>query len=132
MQVSQIFKCFGDDKTMKLFKHITGHGDKPTTTPKQYYSRMERLMKMGLIDRVTPGQYAITNLGKVMEHMINTTERALDIKGRLFTLDALQLANRREKIKDLTTEQWDELIGNIIKDETIKNIIFDTKKEFTN
>jgi chemotaxis regulatin CheY-phosphate phosphatase CheZ len=124
MNIEKVFDAFGDELTIRLFKHITGQGSKPTTTRKQYYSRMERLMEIGLIERVAPKQYAITNFGHVIKYIINTTERALDIKGRLSALDALQLANRRQQIEDMTQEHWQELIQSIIKDEMIKDIIF--------
>ena len=77
----EIFKCISDDKSLTLFNSVAHMNEKSellisklNMTRKQFYARMERLSRQGLIMR-TGGQHQLTTLGKIIYHLQNTIGR---------------------------------------------------------
>ena len=86
IDLSEIFKCISDDKSLILFNSVAHMNEKSELliskldmTRKQFYARMERLTRQGLIMR-KGGQYHLTTLGKIIYHLQNTIGKAAEIK----------------------------------------------------
>ena len=78
-----VFRTIADDKSLDLFKTIAqGVIDSETLknktklTRKQYYSRLARMTKAGLV-RKKSGKYLFTAFGKVVHDSQLTVENAL-------------------------------------------------------
>jgi predicted transcriptional regulator len=74
IDLSEIFKCISDDKSLILFNSVAHMNEKSELliskldmTRKQFYARMERLTRQGLIMR-KGGQYHLATLGKIIYH----------------------------------------------------------------
>jgi predicted transcriptional regulator len=94
-QISEVLKTISDDKALTLFNTValsTGKTDMLLSTMnltrKQYYSKMERLSKQGLLVR-KGGRYYLTTLGKVLYELQNTLGVALDNYWKLKAIDSL-------------------------------------------
>ena len=94
-QISEVLKAISDDKALTLFNTValsTGKTDMLLSTMnltrKQYYSKMERLSKQGLLVR-KGGRYYLTTLGKVLYELQNTLGVALDNYWNLKAIDSL-------------------------------------------
>ena len=94
-QISEVLKAISDDKALTLFNTValsTGKTDMLLSTMnltrKQYYSKMERLSKQGLLVR-KGGRYYLTTLGKVLYELQNTLGVALDNYWKLKAIDSL-------------------------------------------
>ena len=94
-QISEVLKAISDDKALTLFNTValsTGRTDMLLSTMnltrKQYYSKMERLSKQGLLVR-KGGRYYLTTLGKVLYELQNTLGVALDNYWKLKAIDSL-------------------------------------------
>ena len=84
VDLSEIFKCISDDKSLILFNSVAHMNEKSELliskldmTRKQFYARMERLSQQGLIMR-KGGQYQLTTLGKIIYHLQNTIGKATE------------------------------------------------------
>jgi len=94
-QISEVLRAISDDKALTLFNTValsTGKTDMLLSTMnltrKQYYSKMERLSKQGLLVR-KGGRYYLTTLGKVLYELQNTLGVALDNYCKLKAIDSL-------------------------------------------
>jgi len=94
-QISEVLRAISDDKALTLFNTValsTGKTDMLLSTMnltrKQYYSKMERLSKQGLLVR-KGGRYYLTTLGKVLYELQNTLGVALDNYWKLKAIDSL-------------------------------------------
>jgi predicted transcriptional regulator len=94
-QISEVLKAISNDKALTLFNTValsTGKTDMLLSTMnltrKQYYSKMERLSKQGLLVR-KGGRYYLTTLGKVLYELQNTLGVALDNYWNLKAIDSL-------------------------------------------
>ena len=94
-QISEVLKAISDDKALTLFNTValsTGKTDMLLSTMnltrKQYYSKMERLSKQGLLVR-KGGRYYLTTLGKVLYELQSTLGVALDNYWKLKAIDSL-------------------------------------------
>ena len=94
-QISEVLKAISNDKALTLFNTValsTGKTDMLLSTMnltrKQYYSKMERLSKQGLLVR-KGGRYYLTTLGKVLYELQNTLGVALDNYWKLKAIDSL-------------------------------------------
>ena len=70
--ISDLIKAISDDKALTIFNTVALNAGKTDLligsiglTRKQFYSKMERLMKQGLLVRRT-GRYYLTSLGKIL------------------------------------------------------------------
>ena len=94
-QISEVLKAISNDKALTLFNTValsTGKTDMLLSTMnltrKQYYSKMERLSKQGLLVR-KGGRYYLTTLGKVLYELQSTLGVALDNYWKLKAIDSL-------------------------------------------
>jgi hypothetical protein len=76
---------------------------------KQYYSRLERLMKAGLVRRKR-GRYSVTFFGKIVNHSQSRIDFALANLWKLKEIDSLKTPNEFSK------EERQKLIDSVFAD----------------
>ena len=118
-----VFRTIADDKSLDLFKTIAqGVIDSETLknktklTRKQYYSRLARMTKAGLV-RKKSGKYLLTAFGKVVHDSQLTVESALTSYWKLRAIDSLETSN------ELPKEEQQKLIDALLDDQEIKGIL---------
>ena len=88
-------------------------------TRKQYYSRMSRMIKVGLVKRKN-GKYSLTSLGKVVHESGRIIEEALKEYWKLRAIDSIQTFDRTV----LPHEERKKIIDTLFNDnEKIKEVI---------
>jgi hypothetical protein len=121
--LAKVLKSISDDESLELFRCIaTKDSDSESLrsrtkmTRKQYYSRMSRLMKAGLIKRIN-GKHTLTAFGKVIYDTQMTIENAINNYWKLKAIDSLEMSN------DLPSEERKKLIDNLIENNGIREIL---------
>ena len=123
IMLAKVLKSISDEESLELFRSIALKDSnseslrhKTKMTRKQYYSRMSRLMKAGLIKRKN-GKHSLTAFGKVIYDTQITIENAINNYWKLKAIDSLEMSN------DLPTEERQKLIDNLIENNGIKEIL---------
>lgn len=118
-----VLRTISDDKSMDLFKTIAfGNIDsenlkgKTKLTRKQYYSRLSRMTKAGLV-RKRSGKYTLTAFGKVVYDSQNTVDSALINFWKLKAIDSLEMSN------ELPKEEQQKLIDTLLDNQELKGIL---------
>jgi hypothetical protein len=127
IDLSEIFKCISDNKSLTLFNSVAHMNEKSELliskldmTRKQFYARMERLSRQGLIMR-TGGQYRLTTLGKVIYHLQNTIGKAAEInQWKLRTIDTLVGENC------MPSNELHILVDKLIENDELRTIVHQT------
>jgi predicted transcriptional regulator len=123
--VADILETISDARALALYKTIAL--EKPNSeilitkmqlTRKQYYSRISRFIKTGLVKRKN-GKYTLTSLGKVIYDIQITIEIALENFWKLKAIDSLEAADSR-----LSKEEHTKVLDVLINNEKIKEVIF--------
>ena len=120
-----IINAISDVQSLDLFKaiaHTNADSDiltkKAKLTRKQYYSRMSRMTKVGLIQRKN-GKYSLTSLGKVTYQAQTLIENALTDYWKLKAIDSLDSSTST----GLPQEEHDKILHTLIDDQQIKQIL---------
>jgi hypothetical protein len=124
-----VIKLISDDKSLLIFSTISlASGDSSETiraelklTRKQYYSRISRLIKAGLVKR-QKGRYFLTAFGKVIYDSQKLLGTAVKNYWKLKAIDTLGVANDNKMPKEERKRIIEELIGN----RQIKDILLST------
>jgi len=124
-----IIKLISDDKSLLIFCTIfLASGDSSETiraelklTRKQYYSRISRLIKAGLVKR-QKGKYFVTAFGKVIYDSQKLLGTAVKNYWKLKAIDSLGVVNDNDMPKEERRRIIEELIGN----RQIKDILLST------
>jgi len=118
-----VLRTIADDKSMELFKTIAqgtidseSLKNKTKLTRKQYYSRLSRMTKSGLV-RKKSGKYLLTAFGKVVFDAESTVEHALTSYWKLRAIDSLEMSN------ELPKEEQQKLIDALLDNQEIKGIL---------
>jgi DNA-binding HxlR family transcriptional regulator len=118
-----VLRTIADDKSLELFKTIAqGTIDseslksKTKLTRKQYYSRLSRMTKAGLV-RKKGGKYLLTTFGKIVFETQLTVEIALGSYWKLRAIDSLEMSN------ELPKEEQQKLIDTLLDNQEIKGIL---------
>jgi hypothetical protein len=136
---SEVLKVISDEKATNIFKAIANSkpnsinsailNSKMKITRKQYYNRLESLMKSGLIRRKS-GKYSLTSFGKVIYSYNIGIETAVDYYWKLTALDSILLPFSSDNIRDngndnikIPVEEKVMLVDKIIDNDNIKEII---------
>jgi predicted transcriptional regulator len=121
--LANVLKSISDEESLELFKSIGANGsdteslrNKIKITRKQYYSRMSRLMKVGLIKRKN-GKHTLTAFGKVIYETQITIQNAINSYWKLKAVDSLEMSN------DLPVEERKKLIDNLIENINIREML---------
>ena len=123
--VVDILDAISDARALAVYKTIAS--EKPNSnllitkmqlTRKQYYSRISRLIKTGLVKRES-GRYTLTSFGKVIYDIQITIEVALENFWKLKAIDSLQAAD-----STLSKEERTKVLDVLIQNDKIKEVIF--------
>ena len=119
--MSDVLDAVSNDASLELFKLIAltnGSSEllrsKMRITRKQYYSRLYRLVRCGLVKR-RDDIYFLTALGRVLYEAQATIESALINYWRIKAVDSLEVGIPKVEQK--------RVIETLIKDQQIKNIL---------
>jgi hypothetical protein len=125
---TNIMSTISDEHSLNLFRTIAlaknDNGVALTSktkelTRKQYYSRMSRMIKVGLVKRKN-GKYSLTSLGKVVHESGRIIEEALKEYWKLRAIDSIQTFDRTV----LPHEERKKIIDTLFNDnEKIKEVI---------
>ncbi|TLY06033.1 MAG: hypothetical protein E6K92_00250 [Thaumarchaeota archaeon] len=120
-RISDVLDAVSNDASLELFKLIAltnGSSEllrsKMRITRKQYYSRLYRLVRCGLVKR-KDDTYFLTALGRVLYEAQATIESALINYWRIKVVDSLEVGIPKVEQK--------RVIETLIKDQQIKNIL---------
>jgi hypothetical protein len=127
--ITDVLKAISDEETLELFRivaltkpdadpnDIIKSKAKTKLTRKQYYSRMSKLTKAGLIKR-KQGKHTLTTFGKVVYDIILIKiENAINNYWNLKAIDSLENSN------DLQVEERKKLVNELIGNQEIKDIL---------
>jgi hypothetical protein len=124
--VAGIFQSIGDEKSLLLFRSIAaGEGKidterlllKLNVTRKQYYSRLSRLKKVGLVASFG-GMYGLTSFGKIIYKAVYFSDIANEYKWKLNALDMIKATE-----KELPNNEFDSIVDTMINNSEIKNLL---------
>ena len=123
--VADILDAISDARALAVYKTIASEKansnlliTKMQLTRKQYYSRISRLIKTGLVKREN-GRYTLTSFGKVIYDIQITIEIALENFWKLKAIDSLQAADGT-----LSKEEQTRVLDLLIQNDKIKEVIF--------
>jgi hypothetical protein len=124
-----LMKLISDNKSLLIFKTIYlisgDSGENLRTqlklTKKQYYSRISRLTKAGLVKR-QKGRYFVSAFGKVIFEAQRLLESAIKNHWKLKAIDSLGVANDDKVPKEECKKIIDLMVGN----QQIKEILLST------
>jgi predicted transcriptional regulator len=123
VKMSSVLEAISDDASLELFKLVAQKGGTSQVlrsnmkiTRKQYYSRLFKLVKFGLVKR-NDNQYFLTTLGKVMYDAQTTIENALRDYWKIKAVDSLGI------VDGIPDEEKKKLIETLINNQEIKNIL---------
>lgn len=117
--LAEIINLISEDKSLVIFKTIfLASGDSSKTlrtqlklTKKQFYPRISRLTKAGLVKR-QKGRYFVTAFGRVIYDAQRLLGNALKNYWKLKAIDSLGVANDDKVPKEERMKIIDLMIGN--------------------
>jgi CheY-like chemotaxis protein/predicted transcriptional regulator len=128
MSIEDIHNAISDGRTVSLLKIIASERvytstlmNKTKLSRKQYYSRMSRLIKVGLVKK-NKGKYFLTSLGKAIYDSQLRIENAIDNYWKLKAVDSFEIYNN-----GISKEEYKKLVDNLIDDHQIKDILIENK-----
>ena len=121
---ASVLRSIADDKSLELFRTVAvgetidskNLKNKTRLTRKQYYSRLSRMTRAGLV-RKKSGKYILTTFGKIVYDSQATVENALNNYWKLKAIDSLETSN------DLPKEEQKKLIETLLDNQEIKEIL---------
>jgi hypothetical protein len=127
--LGNLMKLISDNKSLLIFKTIfLASGDSGENlrtqlnlTKKQYYSRISRLTKAGLVKR-HKGKYFVTAFGRVIYDAQRLLGSAVKNYWKLRAIDSLGVANDNK----IPTEERTKIINLMIGNPQIKEILLST------
>ena len=120
----KVLTAISDKQSLELFRFIAANNEdsdglrtKTNLTRKQYYSRLSRMTKAGLVKR-KKGKHSLTAFGKVIYDAQTIVERAVNNYWRLKAIDSLEISS------DLPEEERIKLIDSLLDNNHIKDILY--------
>jgi predicted transcriptional regulator len=118
--------------SLDLFKMVAAQTNSDTEmfrskvklSRKQYYSRMSRMTKVGIIKRKN-GKYSLTSLGKILYESETMIEGALTDFWKLKAIDSLESSM---EVGALSQEERNKILDALIDNRQTKEIIVQTIK----
>jgi hypothetical protein len=122
--VDSVLASISDNPSLELFRLIAvTNGTSETLrtkinlTRKQYYSRLSRMTKAGIVKRKN-GKHSLTAFGKVVYDAQTIIEKAVNSYWKLKAVDSLDMSD------DLPKEERIKLIDNLLDNKDIKEILY--------
>ena len=125
--IVNVLKAIADDKALSLLNNIAILGEENGCVPlikemklttKQYYSRIEGLMKADLIKR-SKGRYSLTLLGKIVYNAHLSIGKVLNDYWKLKALESIEASS----LGQLPREEFIRLVNTLIDNDQLKNIL---------
>jgi predicted transcriptional regulator len=123
---ADVINAISDTRSLDLFKAISQTNSNSDTfrkkiklTRKQYYSRMSRMTRVGLIKRKN-GKYFLTSLGKVVYQAEAMIEGALNDYWKLKAIDSLETSINSAGLPD---DERKKILDTLIDNRHIKEIL---------
>ena len=129
LTTAKVLRAISDDKSMNLFRLVSQDNKgvdsellkvESRLSRKQFYSRLERLMKAGLVRRKR-GRYSVTFFGKIVHHSQSRIDFALANLWKLKEIDFLETPNEFSK------EERQKLIDSVFTDKRDPNHVPENK-----
>jgi DNA-binding HxlR family transcriptional regulator len=128
--LGEVIKLISEHKSLLIFKTIfLASGDSSENlrtqlklTKKQYYSRISRLTKAGLVKR-QKSRYFVTAFGKVIYEAQRLLGSAIKNHWKLKAIDSLELS----KDDNVPKEECKKIIDLMIGNQQIKEILLSSK-----
>jgi hypothetical protein len=121
--VANIFNSLSDEQSVMLFTTIATKSissvelrSKISLTRKQYYSKLSRMVRVGLIKRRS-GKLVVTTLGKIVYELQKVVQDAYNNHWKLKVLDSIEMS------EELPREEREKLMDNLIEDSRLKQIL---------
>jgi hypothetical protein len=121
--VANIFNSLSDEQSVLLFTTIATKSissvelrSKISLTRKQYYSKLSRMVRVGLIKRRS-GKLVVTTLGKIVYELQKVVQDAYNNHWKLKVLDSIEIS------EELPREERKKLMDNLIDDSRLKQIL---------
>jgi predicted transcriptional regulator len=121
--VSSVLRTIADDKSLELFSTVAletidskNLKNRTKLTRKQYYSRLARMTRAGLVRRKN-SKYVLTTFGKIVYESQLTIQNALNNYWKLKAIDSLETAN------ELPKEEQQKLIETLLDNQELKGIL---------
>jgi hypothetical protein len=121
--VAKVFESLSDSVSLGLFTSIAHESinsvalrNKVKITRKQYYSRLSKMMKAGLIKR-NNGKLVITAFGKIVYKVQETVENASSNQWKLRAIDSIELSD------ELPGEERRQLLESLIDNKQLREIL---------
>jgi predicted transcriptional regulator len=118
-----VLRSIADDKSLELFRTVAletidskNLKNRTRLTRKQYYSRLSRMTRTGLV-RKKNGKYILTTFGKIVYESQTTVENALNNYWKLKAIDSLETSS------ELPEEEQKKLIETLLDNQEIKQIL---------
>jgi hypothetical protein len=121
--VAKVFESLSDNVSLGLFTTIAHESinsvvlrNKVKITRKQYYSRLSKMMKAGLIKR-NNGKLVVTAFGKIVYKVQETVENANSNQWKLRAIDSIELSD------ELPGEERRQLLESLIDNKQLREIL---------
>jgi hypothetical protein len=123
---AQVLDAISDVNALKLFDAIANDGEESSLeklkmTRKQYYTRLAKLVKTGLVKR-QKRKYTITSFGKVVYNIHLTFYKAMENSWKFKAIDAMIEKN------ELSAEEYQKALDLLLDKDSdrFKQILFNT------
>jgi predicted transcriptional regulator len=120
---ADIINAISDELSLVIFKAIAtadnSNSDLFRCTAKQYYMRISRMVKVGLIKK-EKRKYFLTSLGKVVYEAECTIAIGSFYYWKLKAIDGILLHLHQ---KELSIEEYNKVIDHLIENQKIKEIL---------
>ena len=120
---STVFESLSDNLSLGLFRTIAQDSissvilrSRVKSTRKQYYSRLSKMMKAGLVKR-NNGKLVLTAFGKIVYRVQETVENASSNQWKLRAIDSIELSD------ELPAEERRQLIESLIDNKQLREIL---------
>ena len=123
VSIEDILRVISDNKALVLFNIIALTEGAPIQirkiglTTRQYYSRLSRLTKTGLVTRKN-GRYFLTLLGEIVYEIHMSACKVLSYYWKLKILESIQMSAPK-----LPEEEFSMIVDTLIDDYRIKNMV---------
>ena len=128
ISVNEILSALSDDKAFILYNTIAlgeGHNCKTLIknmgiTPHQYYSKLLRITKAGLVKK-EQGKYVTTALGNIVYDAVSTVGKAVDHYWAIKAIESFRSLAANDSNVHFST-----LIDTLVKDHKIKKLLIES------
>jgi predicted transcriptional regulator len=124
VSIAEIYTAICDERSLKLFDTVATNGGSSSSdltsqlrlSSKEYYSRMSRLMKTGMVKRKN-GTHFLTAFGQIVYNAQATIKKGVESYWKLKAIDSI------DKSDEISANERKDLLETLIDDAGIKTIL---------